>query len=324
MYEGVLNVYKERGFTSHDVVAKLRGILNMKKIGHTGTLDPDAEGVLPVCLGQATRLCDMLTDETKTYRTVMLLGVETDTQDAGGRVVSSRTVVPAGQEADCPQEDRFCLTPEQVAEAVHGFIGRYDQIPPMYSARKVNGRKLYDLARQGKTVERQAKTVWIEQIAIEEIRLPRVVMTVSCSRGTYIRTLCHDIGQKLGCGACMEYLLRERVGRFQLGESLRLAQIEQLRDSGDLARYLLPVEEILSGYPKARTLPKADPMAHNGNPLPLKQVHFENECAEGAGPEDGREYRIYDSRGVFVGIYAYERAQNRLRPRKMFLARDGV
>ena len=343
MYEGVLNVYKERGFTSHDVVAKLRGILKMKKIGHTGTLDPDAEGVLPVCLGQATRLCGMLTDEGKTYRAVMLLGVETDTQDAGGRVVHSRTVAQAEREADCPEGDPFCLTEEQVAEAVRGFIGRYDQIPPMYSARKVNGRKLYDLARQGKTVERQAKAVRIHQIGIEEIKLPRVVMTVSCSKGTYIRTLCHDIGQKLGCGACMESLLRVRVGRFAVGESLRLAQIEQLRDSGVLARYIIPVEEMFSEYPKVRTVPEADTMAHNGNPLQTGQVRFEDGgpegggsagCAEGggsagpedgsAGPEDGREYRIYDSRGVFLGIYAYERAQDRLRPRKMFLARDGV
>ena len=188
-------------------------------------------------------------------------------------------------------------------------------------------------------MERQAKTVRIHQIGIEEIKLPRVVMTVSCSKGTYIRTLCHDIGQKLGCGACMESLLRVRVGRFAVGESLRLAQIEQLRDSGVLAQYIIPVEEMFSGYPKVRTVPEADTMAHNGNPLQTEQVRFEGGCAEGggcagsagcaedgksAGPEDGREYRIYDSRGVFLGIYAYERAGDRLRPRKMFLARDGV
>ena len=316
MYEGVLNVYKERGFTSHDVVAKLRGILKMKRIGHTGTLDPDAEGVLPVCLGRAARLCDMLTDEGKVYRTVMLLGVETDTQDISGRVLARRTVA-AGLE-------------KPVTEAICSFLGPYDQIPPMYSALKVNGKKLCDLARQGKTVERQARPVVIHGIDIESVELPRVTMTVHCSKGTYIRTLCHDIGQKLGCGACMESLLRVRVGRFTVEESLRLAQIEQLRDSGGLARHIVPVEEMFAGYPRAHALPEADTMARNGNPLRPGQVRFEDGCGAvrmdaetvrmDAGAENGREYRVYDSRGTFLGIYAYEQEKDRLKPRKLFLS----
>ena len=196
MYEGVLNVYKERGFTSHDVVAKLRGILKMKRIGHTGTLDPDAEGVLPVCLGKATRLCDMLTDEGKVYRAVMLLGVETDTQDAGGHVLKSCAVA-----AD---SGPFVLSEDQITEAVRSFIGLYDQIPPMYSALKVDGKKLYELARRGIVVERKARQVSISRIDIESIELPRVSITVHCSKGTYIRTLCHDIGRPVWrvCCAC--------------------------------------------------------------------------------------------------------------------------
>ena len=175
--DGIINVYKEKGFTSHDVVAKLRGILRMKKIGHTGTLDPAAEGVLPVCLGKGTRLCDMLTDKTKTYRAVLLLGKETDTQDTTGAV-----------QAEYPVH----VTEEEVREAILSFLGDYMQIPPMYSALKVNGKKLYELARQGKEVEREARPVQILDIQIESIELPRVTFSVSCSKGTYIRTLCYE------------------------------------------------------------------------------------------------------------------------------------
>ena len=216
------------------------------------------------------------------------------------------------------------MSENQVAEAIRSFVGPYEQIPPMYSALKVNGRKLYELARQGKTVERQARPVIIHQIGIESIELPRVTMTIHCSKGTYIRTLCHDIGQKLGCGACMESLLRVRVGRFAVEESLRLAQVEQLRDSGGLARHIVPVEEMFSGYPKACALPEADTMARNGNPLRPGQVRFENGCCGAvrmdAETEDGREYRVCDSHGAFLGIYVYEQEKDRLKPWKLFLS----
>ena len=184
MIHGIINVYKEKGFTSHDVVAKLRGIVGQKKIGHTGTLDPDATGVLPVCLGKATKLCDLLTDKDKTYEAVMLLGMTTDTQDVTGRILEERSTET--------------LTADKVREAIRSFIGDYDQIPPMYSALKVNGKKLYELAREGKVVERKARPVKILDIRIIEMDLPRVRMEVSCSKGTYIRTLCHDIGEQLG------------------------------------------------------------------------------------------------------------------------------
>ena len=201
MVNGILNVYKEKGYTSHDVVAKLRGIVGQKKIGHTGTLDPDAEGVLPVCLGRATKVCDMLTEKDKTYEAVLLLGKETDTQDISG------TVLRVGETEG--------LTQEQVKDCVMSFVGEYDQIPPMYSALKVNGKKLYELAREGKTIERKSRKVEIKEIRILEMALPRVRMEVSCSKGTYIRTLCHDIGEKLCCFGCMESLLRTKVLRLR-------------------------------------------------------------------------------------------------------------
>ena len=184
MYNGIINIYKEKGFTSHDVVAKMRGILRQKKIGHTGTLDPDATGVLPVCLGSATKLCDMLTDRDKEYEAVMQLGISTDTQDLSGEVLE-----------ECP----VTVTEEEVRNAILSFIGDYDQIPPMYSALKVNGKKLYELARAGKEVERQPRAVTIYDITILDMKLPEVTFRVSCSKGTYIRTLCYDIGVKCGC-----------------------------------------------------------------------------------------------------------------------------
>lgn len=182
MINGIINVYKEKGYTSFDVVAKLRGILKTKKIGHTGTLDPDAEGVLPVCLGKATKVCDLLTDKNKEYVAVMLLGKVTDTQDTTGTVLEEHLVE---------------VTEEQVKEAVLSFTGEYMQVPPMYSALKVNGKKLCDLARAGVTVERQARPVQLYSIEIIKMELPRVCMRVRCSKGTYIRTLCQDIGEKL-------------------------------------------------------------------------------------------------------------------------------
>ena len=220
MVNGILNVYKEKGYTSHDVVAKLRGIVGQKKIGHTGTLDPDAEGVLPVCLGRATKVCDMLTEKDKTYEAVLLLGKETDTQDISG------TVLRVGETEG--------LTQEQVKDCVMSFVGEYDQIPPMYSALKVNGKKLYELAREGKTIERKSRKVEIKEIRILEMALPRVRMEVSCSKGTYIRTLCHDIGEKLGCFGCMESLLRTKVSRFELESSLKLSEIQKKREEGKL------------------------------------------------------------------------------------------
>lgn len=219
MIHGIINVYKEKGYTSHDVVARLRGILGQKRIGHTGTLDPDAEGVLPVCLGKATKVCELLADWDKTYRAILLLGQVTDTQDVSGEILETREVTASIKE---------------VYEAIQSFKGEYAQVPPMYSALKVNGKKLYELAREGKTVERKARNVQIHEIKIHEIVLPRISMTVNCSKGTYIRTLCHDIGQKVGCGGCMEQLLRTQVGMFRVEESLRLDEIEVLHDLGQL------------------------------------------------------------------------------------------
>lgn len=298
MFDGVINVYKEKGFTSHDVVAKMRGILKQKKIGHTGTLDPDAEGVLPVCLGKGTKLCDMLTDKTKTYQAVLLLGRETDTQDTSGKTLS-----------ECPVE----VTAALAKEAVMSFVGEYAQIPPMFSALKVNGKKLYELAREGKEIEREARPVMIYSIEIDEIDLPRVRMTVSCSKGTYIRTLCHDIGRWLGCGGCMENLLRTRVERFALKDSLTLEQIEKLRDEDRLNEVVVPVDGMFIQYPPVNTKPEGDLLVRNGNQVKRELLQMDK------GVFSDEQIRIYDSAGQFIGIYEYQKEKDWYKPQKVFL-----
>lgn len=302
MIHGVINVYKEQGFTSHDVVAKLRGIVGQKKIGHTGTLDPDAVGVLPVCLGRATKLCDMLTDKDKVYEAVMLLGVETDTQDVTGQVLKTY--------------DTTGLTEKQVRDAVAGFEGDYDQIPPMYSALKVNGKKLYELAREGKTVERAARRVQIFDIEILNIELPRVKMRVHCSKGTYIRTLCHDIGQRLGCGACMEKLTRTKVSRFEIKDSLALAQIEALKKENRLPEIVIPIDQMFVDYVRITVSGEAARLAYNGNGIKDRDVRKEKNVLDEA------YVRVYDDVGDFIGVYQYHEKEHEYLIRKMFYIKE--
>lgn len=310
MYHGIMNVYKEPGYTSHDVVARLRGILKQKKIGHTGTLDPEAEGVLPLCLGMGTRLCDMLTDRTKTYRAVMMLGLVTDTQDTTGAVLKE------------DREAAMKLSPESVIETVMGFLGAYSQIPPMYSALKVDGKKLYQLARAGKEIERQPRPVQILEIEVEQMRLPQVWMKVTCSKGTYIRTLCHDIGEQLGCGGCMDHLIRTRVGRFEIKDSLRLDEIEALRDEGRLDTCILPVEEALGEYEIVRVRQQADSYLYNGNPCFMNQLDTEHGPEWIKNPVDGQRVRMYDSFGQFAAVYEYQDSKGWWKPWRMFLTRS--
>lgn len=294
MRNGIINIYKERGYTSHDVVAKLRGILQQKKIGHTGTLDPEAEGVLPVCLGKGTKLCDMLTDHDKVYEAVLLLGISTDTQDTTGQTL-------AQAEVD--------VTEQEVRETVMGFVGVYDQIPPMYSALKVNGQKLCDLARAGKEVERKSRRVEIYEICIEEICLPQVRMIVSCSKGTYIRTLCHDIGEKLGCHGCMEKLRRTKAGRFRIEDSLTLTRVERLRDEGRLSEVILPVDGVFEDYPAVVLREEYVRYGYNGNSFLPEDL---------AEPVRELSVRVYDEAGAFIGIYDYDEEKGCYRPVKMF------
>ena len=298
MIHGIINVRKEKGFTSHDVVAKLRGITKQKKIGHTGTLDPDAEGVLPVCFGKATKLCDMLTEKEKAYETVMILGKTTDTQDDSGRILEEKTT--------------DYLTEEMVREVILSFEGEYDQIPPMYSALKINGKKLYELARSGIEVERKPRRIAIRKITIKETELPRVRFEVECSKGTYIRTLCHDIGQKLGCGACMESLVRTKSGIFTLAESKTLSEIEQLQNEGKLSPILLPIDAMFPEISKAVIKKEEEKAVYNGNPLKAEQLRGKLLL------QDEEKIRVYTEEGQFLALYRFRVKEKIYKVEKMF------
>ena len=312
---------KERGYTSNDVVARLRGILRMKKIGHTGTLDPEAEGVLPVCLGKATKLVGYLTDSDKTYRCVMRPGITTDTEDMTGRVTGEYGL--AG------------LDPDKVLKTMLSFVGEYDQIPPMYSAKKVKGRKLYELAREGIEIERKPSRVYIRSISGVEFDPPgtdedgscdpevageastehkgpggeqdaaghdiyRVGFTVECSKGTYIRSLCRDIGEKLGCGAAMEALERIRACGIDVKDCLTLSEIETaVHEGAGIEKHILPIEHFFMDHPEIRVYGQTEKLVRNGNGFLSPDT------------EPGK-YRVYLEDGTFAALYDIDNGEARL------------
>lgn len=304
MYDGILNVYKEPGYTSFDVVAKLRGILHQKKIGHTGTLDPQAEGVLVICLGKATKLCDILPDHDKEYEATLLLGVTTDTEDTTGEV---------------QKQSEVTVSEEAVQAVMESFVGSYEQVPPMYSAIKVNGQKLYELARQGKVVERQPRPVTIYTLDIIEMALPRVVFRIKCSRGTYIRSLCRDIGERLGCGGCMERLIRRTACGFPVSDSLRLSDIETLVQEGTLEQQIHAIDSMYPEYPRIQIAPQWNKLVYNGNKFQKKHI---GKIREGYQEEEKTQapyVLVYDGEGIFLGIYEYRLQTREFVPYKMFL-----
>ncbi|MCR5527268.1 MAG: tRNA pseudouridine(55) synthase TruB [Lachnospiraceae bacterium] len=274
-FNGIVPIYKEVGFTSNDVVAKLRGILHMRKIGHTGTLDPAAVGVLPVCLGRGTKLVSMLTDTDKTYRCTAVLGIMTDTEDLTGTVTEER--------------DASKITKEQLIEAAESFIGDYSQIPPMYSAKKVDGKKLYELAREGRIIERKPCDVRILALDFVDIALPEFTFDVSCSKGTYIRSLCRDIGEKLGCGCAMKSLMRTRAAGFELKDAIKLEECERLMAEGTMEKRIVSLEEVFSELPKITVSGELEKKVRNGNSLRLKKP-------------DGK-YRVSFEDGTFAAVY---------------------
>ncbi|MBQ8518207.1 MAG: tRNA pseudouridine(55) synthase TruB [Agathobacter sp.] len=300
MKNGIINVYKEKGFTSFDVVAKMRGMFHQKKIGHTGTLDPDAEGVLPVCLGKATKVCDLLTDKDKEYKAVLLLGQETDTQDISGEILNVSPVT---------------VTEQEVREAILSFVGAYEQVPPMYSALKVNGQKLCDLARKGITVERKARAVTIHKIEITNISLPEVEMIVSCSKGTYIRTLCDDIGKKLGCYGCMKSLLRTKVDKFTIEDALTLSQLQEIITEKPEQEwdFIEPVDGVFRKFVAVTALPEAQKMVINGNRIPVEFI------SDFSAEKMQESVRLYDFQQKFVGIYTYIEESKEYKPVKLFM-----
>lgn len=300
MIDGIIIMNKEKGYTSHDVIAKLRGILRLKRIGHTGTLDPDAEGVLPVCIGKATKICDMITDKDKTYEAVLKLGVTTDTQDLSGKILSTKDV-----------NVKF----EEVEKVMNGFIGEYLQLPPMYSAIKVNGKKLYELAREGKEIERERRKVIIHNIRIldysEEFHEVKVV--VDCGKGTYIRTLLHDVGEQLGCGGAMKSLVRTKVGSFILENAKKLSEIEEMVRNETFDSYVIPLDSMFNGFDKVIVAREYHKLIYNGNSFRIE--HLVNKQEEITADW----VRVYDADEIFIGIYQYDLEKKYYKPVKMFL-----
>lgn len=298
MLNGIINVYKERGFTSFDVCALMRGIAGQKKVGHTGTLDPQAEGVLPICLGNATKLCDMLTDKTKEYVAEFVLGKKTDTLDIWGTVIEEREPV---------------VSEDKLREAILSFVGGYEQLPPMYSAKKVDGKRLYDLARAGKEVARKPVFVDIHEIEILNIDYPKVTVRVSCGKGTYIRSLCDDIAAKAGELAVMTSLKRTRVAAFTADNALTLKDLQDLKDKGLLSTAVLPTDSAFPDYEALTVKKDFRKLIDNGNRLSLSMIDGKQNLNE------GEIVRIYNDEKVFTGLYLFVKAENCLKPFKMFM-----
>lgn len=278
---GILNINKPPGITSFGVISRLRGILKIKKMGHAGTLDPDATGVLPVCIGKATKIIEFLMEKDKSYHVVMRLGIETDTQDASGRILSRR-------EVNCSDHE--------ISEAVMSFVGDIMQVPPMYSAVRVNGRKLYEMAREGMEVERKPRPVTIR--SIENLKIARedgdvrVSFDVACSKGTYIRTLCSDIGEKLGCGAHMESLVRTSSGPFRLEDAVTLEEVRMHADMGTLHEILIGEDKALTAFPAFTVASGHARRLASGQAVP---------CPAFLGGE-GDIVRVYDETGEFIAV----------------------
>ena len=301
--DGIFNIYKEKGFTSHDVVAIVRRTIHMKKVGHTGTLDPDAEGVLPVCVGKATKLSDVIMDGKKSYRAMLRLGITTTTEDASGEMLETKEVD---------------FNEDKIREVVASFIGRLEQVPPMYSAVKVNGKKLYELAREGKEIERKSRTIEVYDIRIRQFLPPdRVEIDVDCSKGTYIRTLCADIGKALGCGGHMAELLRTATGAFSLENAIKLEELKALAEQEKAEEALLTMEDALKDFPVVKVSEKSAKFLYNGGKI---QERFLTE--KPAVLKEGEIVATYDHAYNLVGLYEIKKEESNffIKPFKMLLA----
>ena len=274
MANGIISIDKPQGWTSQDVTARLRRVFNTRRIGHGGTLDPMATGVLPVFVGRGTRGVEFFEHAEKTYEATLRFGITTDTEDITGKVLTER-------EVSLTEEDLLAVLPQ--------FRGDILQVPPMYSAIKVNGQKLYDLARKGREVERQPRPITIHRLELVEFRGSEARITVECSKGTYIRTLCKDIGEALGCGACMAALRRVKAGEYTIADSIPLEKLLAESDAGlPVEQYLLPVDSMFRSHPEAKLNEFQERRCRNGNAFPT-------DLAPGT-------YRVYGKTGEFLAL----------------------
>lgn len=286
LYSGVVNLYKPKNMSSNSAMQKVRTIFDRAKGGHTGTLDPDAEGILPIVLGKCTKLSNDIMSDEKEYRAHLILGTTTDTLDLSGTVLNINKTV---------------IDKDSVISAIKSFQKEYEQLPPMYSAIKVDGKKLYDLARQGVTIDRKKRLVNIKKIdVIEVIDDYTYVIDVTCSKGTYIRSLCQDIGDKLLVGGCMGKLVRTRTGQFSIENSYTLEELEQLKNDGNLSEALITTETLLKDYQKAVCSPMANKFLINGNKINTRFLQSDK------GFIQNQRITIYNDENILVGLYIIE------------------
>ena len=309
MLNGIINVYKEVGFTSRDAVSKLTGILRQRKIGHTGTLDPAAEGVLPMCIGKATKLCELLTDHKKQYIAVIKFGIATDTEDITGEIIEETSF------SDDWYEEK--LTEDNLSKVISRFVGKQLQTPPMYSAKRVGGKRLYELAREGKVIERKPCEITIYSIEIKNIDVSRreATIVVDCSKGTYIRTLCKDIGNELGCKAAMKSLIRTKTGDFLLENSYKLDEIEKLVKENRVSEIIIPIEDVFKNLQRVDVSGYAGILLENGGIIKADAVKPDIEALE---PKNGEKFRMYNDEGEFKAVYSYNGDINAFKIDKMF------
>ena len=309
MLNGIINVYKEVGFTSRDAVSKLTGILRQRKIGHTGTLDPAAEGVLPMCIGKATKLCELLTDHRKQYIAEIKFGIATDTEDVTGEVIEE-----TGFSNEWYKEH---LSEAVLSKVISGFIGRQLQTPPMYSAKRVGGKRLYELAREGKVIERKPCEITIYSIQIKNIDASNreATIVVDCSKGTYIRTLCKDIGNELGCKAAMKSLIRTKTGDFLLENSYKLDEIEKLVKENRVSEIIIPIEDVFKNLQRVDVSGYAGILLENGGIIKADAVKPDIEALE---PKNGEKFRMYNDEGEFKAVYSYNGDIKAFKIDKMF------
>ncbi len=311
-FNGIVNVFKEQDFTSHDVVAKMRGIYGQKKIGHTGTLDPMAEGVLIVCLGQATKLADILISKNKTYIAKMKLGFTSNTDDTTGEMVP---VIIEDELAS----DSFENIKSKLIEVFQSFLGDSMQIPPMYSAIKVNGKKLYEYARAGITIEREPRPISIYKLELKDIDTEsrEISFEVECSKGTYIRALIRDIGEKLGTGAVMSGLLRNEVNGIYAENGYRLSDLQELKEQGRLSESLLPMDEILKSFPRVSINETGLKYLQNGNRLMYSNFEDDEHLKHWSDKLENAEFiRIYLA-DQLKALYKFDKEKNDYKVFKM-------
>lgn len=298
--DGIIAVWKPAGWTSHDVVAKVRRIVRMKRIGHAGTLDPMVTGVLPLCLGRSTRVVEYLQERPKAYEAVIQLGIATDTEDLTGTVLEEQSDIK--------------VTKEQVLQVLQSFVGEIDQVPPMFSAVKVDGKRLYELAREGKTVERKSRKVTIHQIDLLSCDLdsdrPRFSFSVICSKGTYIRTLCVDIGRALGVPAAMAELIRTMSGGITREQCVTLEELEELQTEGRLEERMLPAEIAIEHLARVQADAAVTEMALRGQKIPYNRItdSFDSSSL----------VRLYGENDAFIGIFKADDEALALKPVKVF------